>query len=156
MASNNVIGALQLKYASLGFTPKPAELWFDGIDNRRADSTAITLPTAEIQHHGTTPQTTEEGVPFDTTTVVIVLHAVTLEAVSDIAWGIKYDTGLPTAFLGFDGAENNATAFPLTRQKLLALRRTGEKVNRVAARDPNANQVHRIELTYVIATHVTG
>lgn len=157
MASNNVIGSLQLKYDGLGFTPKPADLYFDGVPVKDAANDAVTLPTVDLQHHGTTIETTEEGVPFEQTTVVILIHAETLAAAADIAWGIKYDTGLPTAFLGFDGAENNAAAFPLLRQKLLALKRAGERAFKVGPpRGTDAGYVHRIELTYLVSTHVTG
>lgn len=159
MASNNIIGACIEYHDGFGYATKPDTIWFDGVPVKDGDGVPISLPTVEILHLGCVPSYTLEGVAFDQHTLRFVVRAVTLAAAAAIAKGLKYDTGTPMQFGGFDGAgeDNSGTAFPLaTGQKLKAMIRQREQFAREAARDPSAAPVHRIEITYIADVTVTA
>lgn len=159
MASNNIIGACIEFHDGFGYATKPDAMWFDGVPVKDSAGDPITLPTLEILHLGCEPGLLPEGIAFDQHTLRFVVRAVTLAAAAAIAKGLKYNTGTPMQFMGFDGAgeDNSGIAFPLsTGQKLKAMIRQREQFFREAARDPAASPVHRIELTYLADVMVTA
>lgn len=159
MASNNIIGACELYYATLGFSGKPTPLWFDGIPIKDSAGTVVTLPTVEILHGGCSMEITEEGITFDNHTLTFVIRAAKLEDAGAIARGIKYNGGTPKQFLGFDGAseDNSGIAFPLsTGQFLKGMIRQSERMSKEAPRQQDAKPVHRFEITYVAYVMVTA
>lgn len=158
--SNNIIGACQLYHATFGYSGKPAVAWFDGVPVKDSSGNPVALPTLEILHEWCEPDFSFDGKVFDSHLLRFVVRATTLAEAASIAHGIKYNTGAPDQFMGFDGAgsDNSGVTFPFSAGQTLKsmTRQRGEKYAREPARDQNAAPVHRIEIPYLAVVLVTA
>ena len=148
--ADSVIGAVIAKWAGLSFPGKPGTLWFgsQGVPLRNPDGTAVTLPTAQLVHHGTTPEYDTEYNPLEVTRFTFTVRAVTLAEAQSVAAGIRYNGGAVNARLGYDFG-----TLTLTGQTLKSMVREREQEDReTSAHDPEGRPVHRIDLDYSAQT----
>lgn len=156
MASESVIDAVVSKWASSITTSGfPAEMWFDGVPIRRADGTTINLPTIELQDGGTTVDYELEETPIETTTLTIIVRAVTLPAADAIVKQVKYGGGAVSAGLGFDFTLSLpfSSGIRLFRGGMI---RQSEHRSVEPPAGPGASLVHRVDLVYTVTTIRTG